>query len=194
MGTLGNGTTVASSIPMPVNRSLMSEPVTAIDAGTGVACAISGGKAYCWGSNSNGALGNGSAASQSTTPAQVALPASDPVSTISVGTYYACALSGGQAYCWGLNSAGQLGIGSTTASTTPVAVSNGVMSGRVTSISAGSTHTCASAIGNVYCWGSGSNGQLGSSGSSNVPKIVSSVSLNERTTAVTAGNVLLGAK
>ena len=61
--------------------------------------------------------------------------------------------------CWGDNSAGQLGNGSTVGSATPVPVSNLV---GVTSISAGYDHACAVVSGGgAKCWGNNGAGQLG---------------------------------
>ena len=81
-------------------------------------------------------------------------------STIAAGGAHTCliALAGGT-YCWGANSAGQLGTGASQgASTTPTAVAGGT---HFSSISAGLSHTCALARGTVYCWGNNDHGQLG---------------------------------
>lgn len=94
---------------------------------------------------------------------------SRPVSLLSAGTDHTCAVLEGAAYCWGDNTNGELGIGSTTATTVPTAVAtSGVLAGKtVTAISAGmddtngGQHTCALADGGVYCWGLNIHGELG---------------------------------
>jgi hypothetical protein len=79
---------------------------------------------------------------------------------IAVKWYHACALaSGGSVRCWGINSAGELGDGTTTDRAMPVTVlgiSNAV------SVTAGFERTCAVlSDGTIQCWGSNFMGQLG---------------------------------
>jgi alpha-tubulin suppressor-like RCC1 family protein len=113
------------------------------------------------------------------TTAITVTPISPVHRTIVTGFSHSCALTtGGQAYCWGDNSRGQLGNGTTVASATPVLVSGGLS---FVSLTAGSVHSCGlTSAGAAYCWGSGGLGELGSGGTSdvNVPTPVSgSVSL-----------------
>jgi hypothetical protein len=67
--------------------------------------------------------------------------------------------------CWGDNYQGQLGDGTMTPSTTPVAVT-GISS--AIAIVAGWTHSCALLQdGSVRCWGEGVNGELGDGAAQN---------------------------
>ena len=67
----------------------------------------------------------------------------------------------GQVFAWGWNGYGQLGNGTTTNSSTPVAVS--LPSGTtITAIAGGSFHSLAlSSSGQVLAWGRNYEGQLG---------------------------------
>jgi len=78
----------------------------------------------------------------------------------STGGAHACAVStAGKVYCWGGNSYGQLGDGTTDASALPVEVP-GITD--AISVDAGDSHTCVvRSGGKVSCWGSNSGGQLG---------------------------------
>ncbi|HTZ30795.1 MAG TPA: fibronectin type III domain-containing protein [Streptosporangiaceae bacterium] len=92
--------------------------------------------------------------------------------SVTAGNAYACAIEIGQAYCWGANSSGQLGNGTTTSSSVPVPVyTGGVLAGKtLTQIGAGFNHTCALASsGAVYCWGANSYGQLGNNSTTPSP-------------------------
>jgi alpha-tubulin suppressor-like RCC1 family protein len=86
--------------------------------------------------------------------------AENPWSPSSGGSHTCGLTSAGRAYCWGLNSLGQLGDGTTTdrGSATPVA-------GDLTfanMAAAGWLHSCGvTTAGHAYCWGQNGDGQLG---------------------------------
>ena len=69
----------------------------------------------------------------------------------------------GRAAAWGYNGLGELGDDSSISSPVPVAVdSHGVLAGNyVTAISAGYSHSCVVADGQVSCWGYNGVGELG---------------------------------
>ena len=90
-------------------------------------------------------------------PVQV-LGIADAVS-VEAGSGHTCAIrSGGSVDCWGANTFGQLGDGTTSPRTNPSAVL-----GIDDATSLGATaHTCAvRAGGSLECWGLNSSGQLG---------------------------------
>jgi len=169
-GELGDGSTAGSSVPVAVDTSgvLAGKTLTQIAAGGGFTCALdTAGAAYCWGLNNWGNLGDGSTTS-SGVPVAVdtgGVLAGKTLTQIAVGGEHACALdSSGAAYCWGLNSSGELGAGSTADSSVPEAVdAGGVLAGKtLTQITAGDESTCAvDTEGVAYCWGLNNHGQLG---------------------------------
>jgi hypothetical protein len=86
-----------------------------------------------------------------------------PASALAMGGTHACALTrSGDAYCWGTNRAGQLGIGTTDPMVHPLParVSGGLT---FTSVVAGTWHSCGlTTSGDIYCWGANPSGQIGS--------------------------------
>jgi alpha-tubulin suppressor-like RCC1 family protein len=137
--------------------------VSAIAAGFAHTCAIVGfdHEVYCWGSNSNGQLGDGGVM-QNSKPIKVAGISSAVSIDVPVESFaeHSCAvLSDGTVHCWGWNGDGQLGDGTTSQSLTPVRV-QGISA--ATSVAVGNNHGCAiEGEGAVRCWGSNSSGELG---------------------------------
>ena len=183
-GKLGNGSTASSRVPVAVNTSgvLAGKTIKQISAGENHTCAIaSDNRAYCWGSNKNGQLGNGSTA-DSNVPVAVNMSgalAGKTIKQMSVEFSTSCVVaSDNRAYCWGSNKNGQLGNGSTADSRVPVAVNtSGVLVGKtIKEVTTGGFHTCAlDTSSKMYCWGLNSSGRLGgglTSILSNVPVAV----------------------
>ena len=175
-------------------NALAGKTVTAISAGANHTCAIADSKAYCWGLNANGQLGDGTTAPKLSP--QI-IPSQDgyTVTAISAGTSHSCGIGSGVVYCWGLNGNGQVGNGQTTPSTTAVAVtttSGDLLTKAVTDISAGTAHTCAIAASKAYCWGQSGNGQVGNYSSSGIISVPSTVytggGFTGTVTAITAGH------
>ncbi|HXT18213.1 MAG TPA: hypothetical protein VN706_21460 [Gemmatimonadaceae bacterium] len=139
-------------------------PDHALGANTFLTCALDAfGQPFCWGTNNLGQLGVAGATS-SPTPVRVAVPAQERFTQISVGDRHVCALSTKRTiYCWGVNTAGQLGNGTTSATGLPVQVTSTVP---FTSLSVGSSFACALADdSSAYCWGANA-GRLGTSDTS----------------------------
>jgi alpha-tubulin suppressor-like RCC1 family protein len=157
-GQLGDGTTVSQLAPVTVTGLISG--VQQIAAGGTHTCALTAaGGVKCWGD-------------LATTPEDVPGLTSG-VSAIAAGYMHTCAIvgdaaAGGAVKCWGANDTGQLGNGTTTSSSTPVAV-QGLSA--VKAISAGGApvdrftaggHGCAvTTAGTVKCWGWNDEGQLG---------------------------------
>lgn len=97
----------------------------------------------------------------STTPASaVDRPLDDVVAVSADAVFHSCAIrTGGRLVCWGFNSDGQLGDGTTGTSLAAVPVPG---MNDVKSVAVGGSHTCAVRItGATFCWGLNTMGQLG---------------------------------
>lgn len=159
-GTLGDGATEASALPIRVAG--LAGKTTHLSAGLAHVCATVNGEARCWGSNWYGELGIGEAGAPVTTPVGVPGVADLAVQKVVAGYRHSCALLiDGSVRCWGDGSSGQVGNGDNRAeNATPVDVHG--LAGRVVDVTAGGEHSCALLQdGRVQCWGANWWGQLG---------------------------------
>jgi alpha-tubulin suppressor-like RCC1 family protein len=189
IGALGNGSSVDNSdVPVTVTGITTAARVSV---GGFHACALlQNGAVQCWGNNDRGQLGNGTTVNSSV-PTQVSgLSAATGISAVGAypwGGEHTCAvLASGEVMCWGANSSGQLGDGTTFDRSAPVLVA-GI--GGAAGVSAGGTDTCAwLKAGGVRCWGSNQQGQLGNgtTTASLVPVPVSASALGNGVTPVSA--------
>lgn len=139
--------------------------VSSVSAGGNHTCAVAEGDVWCWGI-SGSALGNGSTTNQAG-PVKVSegvLPTGKATivaaSQLENGSYHTCALAEAKAYCWGYNGLGQLGNGTKTESSVPVAVdTTGVLAGvDLVGIYTNPGRTIAVSSDNrVFLWGSGNS-------------------------------------
>jgi alpha-tubulin suppressor-like RCC1 family protein len=184
VGGLGNGdgSGQQQKTPVAVAGGLHFRQV---DAGDFATCGISypDNHAYCWGANFNGQLGTGTSNIDAFTPQPVL--GGLLFQQVSVGETHACGVTlSHEAWCWGGNRSGQLGINSADVlRNRPARV---VSAHGWHQIDAGWRHTCAVTVGDrAYCWGEGLLGQIGDGQTRMrlVPKIVAGDLLFHRVTA-----------
>jgi alpha-tubulin suppressor-like RCC1 family protein len=180
-GQLGLGTFADSTLPSQVVMTNVIGGVfetTSLVAGAAHSCALSpvgltGGTAYCWGSNVFGQLATGTATGP-TGRDSIPQPVGGGMlfARLYAGTNHTCGLTvTGAAFCWGKNSSGQLGNGSISPfSAVPTAVAGGLS---FSNLALGENHTCGitgtgpqptgttGVAGTIYCWGDNEYGQLG---------------------------------
>lgn len=188
-GQLGNGSKLASSIPMTV-PGLTN--VTTVAASADDTCVIAtGGSVICWGDNTFNQLGSASTSTGSGTP--VTIQGVSPASSITVGYRHICTLSksNGGVQCWGDASQGKVGNGSVTTGTVSAPHTIPGIAG-ATSITAGYNHTCTTlGNGKVACWGDISYGNPVESRLTGSPQFVSSTAgyaVNDITYVTSHGN------
>lgn len=169
-GQLGDGTNTHQLTPVPVKLS-SGEPLTGAQAlalGYFFSCVQgSAGDVLCWGDNPYGQLGDGTIARRLTPGPVLTSPQGAPLAgaqSLELGFDHGCVRLDGGVRCWGANSAGQVGDGTTNNRTTPVAVTSaeGPPLTNVQALALGGYHSCALLDGGeVRCWGRNDRGQLG---------------------------------
>lgn len=181
-GQLGDGTTHNSNIPVKVRSIGDMKYGKIIDIFTAQhhSCVLtqlgSNKKVYCWGSNENGQLGNGSSGvgNYSSVPVEVGgtLAGKDVTSIGGTGDV-SCAIVSGKIYCWGRNNMGQLGFGNPGNPgfrATPVQINSGghnrlpsnyFATKLATGGSRSQTMCTITTEKRAYCWGLARFGQMG---------------------------------
>lgn len=197
-GVLGDGSTTQRTSPVNITNSgaLSGKTVTQVSAGGDHSLAVSSdGTAFAWGHNTSGQLGDGTLTTR-TSPIVMSgfgALAGKTVTQVSAGLDHSLALtSDGRVYAWGSNDYGQIGDGSYSRRTTPVAVNiSGVLAGKtITKVLAGGMNSFALASdGTVYAWGYGEDNGLGdgNSTSSNVPVAVAGSIIGKTITMLATG-------
>jgi len=200
-GQLGNGGTDDKYTPILTSSLHPDSNRTAIALATGLwyTCAIlDNGDVSCWGKGASGQLGNGGSSQQNSPTLTSSLGANRTAVAISAGNTHTCAiLDNGSVSCWGYNSYGQLGDGTSGSAAnkyTPTQTSSLGANRTAVALSSEASHTCAILDnGSVSCWGYNNNGQLGDGTSGSAadkytPTQTSSLGANRTAVAISAGS------
>jgi alpha-tubulin suppressor-like RCC1 family protein len=135
-----------------------------VQAGGDHTCATTAdGALYCWGRGDDGQIGIDPLTSRCVsstifcqkTPAKIAVPATLGVG---LGVAHTCSSTTTQGFCWGRNSTGQYGNGTTSGATKPAMVSERA---GATMLDGGTGHGCSLAAGSIACSGANNEGQVG---------------------------------
>ncbi len=182
-GQLGRpANTVANPTPMATTTTLSG--VVGLAAGFAYSCAWTGTDVRCWGSNENGQLGGGPAGAGVFTEVPNVVSIGGAPARVYASDQHTCAVrTDGTLYCWGRNLGRELGDGTTTSRSTPVAVPVPA----VIDVALGRSHTCAlHADGSVRCWGENDTGQVGN-GATTVSEDPTLVAVGEPVLQISSG-------
>jgi alpha-tubulin suppressor-like RCC1 family protein len=154
-GQLGRGTT--SAFEASAARVVNLDEVISVAAGAEHACALRrDGTIWCWGANDYGQIGDGSSGEDKNLPTKVAGLGTYAYPALSVvaGIGFTCALDAyDEVWCWGDNSAHQLGVDGDSSSATPIQLTT--VEADALFASGHSRQACAlTDSSGVQCWGS----------------------------------------
>jgi alpha-tubulin suppressor-like RCC1 family protein len=183
-GELGDGTTTDRTTSVKV-QGLPNNIQFVASGGTHNCALVHNGGARCWGENDKGQLGDGTTTNRSTPVTVTGLPLN--LAQIAAADDHTCALlTDGTVKCWGQNNKGQLGDGTTSDRSTPVAVS-GLTD--VAQIALGDAYTCALLnSGDVECWGLNAFGELGNGTTTDSKSPVFVTGIGPGVRAISAGD------
>ncbi|MGO8673906.1 MAG: choice-of-anchor tandem repeat GloVer-containing protein [Capsulimonadaceae bacterium] len=186
-GELGDGTLASSNTDVSVHGM---NGVVSMSAGWTHSLAVAGiGSPLTAGYNYCGELGDGNT-TNSSVPMQVKSLTFNLTGVITIGGGSAHTLaiqSDGTLWSWGDNQYGQLGIGTTTDTDSPVQVSQSTGLTEPTAIAGGLNHSLAIQSGDVWGWGWNIYGQIGNNSTASV-SVPTSVSGLSNVTGIAAGD------
>ncbi|MBW1905325.1 MAG: hypothetical protein JRD92_11210 [Deltaproteobacteria bacterium] len=161
-GRMGAPDTITSSdVPWLVSAAAHDQ----VDTEEGTTCAVrTDGTLWCWGHSGHGEAGQGSVGGTVYEPLEVT--AASSWRQVSVGAHHVCAVQpDDRVWCWGYDSNGQLGDGTSTGSQGAPQTTGGLAS-RVTA--AFNSSYSLDDSGNAFAWGHNIYGQLGIGGDEEV--------------------------
>ena len=172
-GQLGNGSTVASTVPIDITEMFSlreSEQIKTIMSGWGHSAAITSlNRVLIWGRNDSGQIGNGTTVNQ-LTPQDItplfSLNQDEVFHQLALGWGHSAALTtSGRLFTWGKNESGQLGDGTNQNTNTPLDITVSLrrtIQDPIQMIALGSSHSgLLTTTGRVFTWGRNVYGQLG---------------------------------
>lgn len=148
----------ATGIPFtstPYATVLLTHPVEALSASHSDdrICALHDGEIECWGNAADGRFGDaGQSSGRTLVPVRISTLDED-VTSIAIGGAHACAVHQGNLKCWGDNTKGSIGDGTTLYRPAPTAVTGYPVGTAFDAIATGTAHSCALSSNVVRCWG-----------------------------------------
>lgn len=185
-GQLGDNSLVNKTVPTNVS-GLTAGTVQAIATGGFHSCAVMvAGTLMCWGLNTSGQIGDGTAVNKSVPTSVTGLAST--VTQVAAGGLHTCGLlSDGTFQCWGANASGQIGDGTFSNRLVPTTVS-GVTATAIRSIAMADQSTCVLTLaGAVQCWGNNYYATLANGNYTNTALPTSALGLSIGVQALSCG-------
>ncbi|MDA8610547.1 putative Ig domain-containing protein, partial [Euryarchaeota archaeon] len=191
-GQLGIGSDSNTNTPTTINTLGSGRTAVSLATAMSTVCALlDDGSVKCWGDDAYGQLGNGGTNIDLESPpaSAINLGTGRTAKAITGGEFHFCAiLDDDSIKCWGNGFNGKLGTGTTSHRSTPTTTTGSFSTGRyAVAIDAGYDHTCVILDnGQLTCWGSDSDGQLGNGATTGTKSSLqsSTVSLGTGRTAI----------